>query len=77
MSATLEGVAMAKSKGRPKKATGEGTAVRLDSDVVSKAKYLASLKGMAMSEYLSNHLRPIVEREFRAAGRSLLEGDTK
>lgn len=65
---------MAKRKGRPPKASGEGTPVRLDSDLVSKARYLCAQSGVTMTEYLSGILRPKVEKDFRDAGKKLAEG---
>jgi hypothetical protein len=72
MATTTAGPAMAKGRGRPKKPGGEGTPVRIDSELVAKAKYLAALCGVALSDLLSEFLRPVVEREFRKAGRELL-----
>jgi hypothetical protein len=67
---------MARTKGRPKKPGGEGTPVRIDSDLVTKARYLAAHRGVALSELLSALLRPIIDKEFRKAGRELM-GDEK
>lgn len=64
---------MAKITGRPPKPTGEGTAVRIDSDIVAKAKYVASSKGVTMSKFFSDYLRPMVEREFEEAGKALFK----
>jgi hypothetical protein len=61
-----------KKKGRPKKATGEGTPVRIDSDIASKARYLAALNGVPISEYLSQFLRAPIDREFRKAGANII-----
>jgi hypothetical protein len=66
---------MSRPKGRPKKPSGEGTPVRIDADLVSKAKYLAAQRGVALSELLSGILRPVIERDFRKAGRELLGDD--
>jgi hypothetical protein len=66
---------MARSKGRPEKPGGEGVVVRIAADLVSKAKYLAAQKGVPMSDYLSDLLRPVLDREFRKAGKELLKGD--
>jgi predicted HicB family RNase H-like nuclease len=68
------GTTMARPKGRPKKPSGEGTPVRLDSDLVSKARYLAAKEGVPLSEYISRMLRPSLDREFRKAGREFIEG---
>jgi hypothetical protein len=67
----IEEKPMAKPKGRPKKPSGEGTPVRIDPVIASKARYLASQSGVPMSDLLSDWLRPIVEREFRKAARDL------
>ena len=64
---------MAKKKGRPRKPSGEGTPVRIDSDIASKAKFLASLKKVPTSEYLSGLLRPLIDREFRKAARDMMD----
>lgn len=69
---------MAKKKaGRPKKAGGEGSLVRLAPDLVTKARYLAAQQGVPMSDLLSDWLRPIVDREFKRAGRDLLGEEPK
>jgi hypothetical protein len=69
--------AMAKAKGRPKKPGGEGAVVRIDADLVTKAKYLAALRGIPASDFLSEILRPALDREMRKAGRDLLEEGPK
>jgi hypothetical protein len=57
---------------RKKKAgDGPGTVVRIDADLVAKARYLAAREGVELSAYVSGLLRPAVEREFRKAGREL------
>lgn len=66
---------MAKTKGRPKKPGGEGGVVRIDPDLITKAKYLAAKKGVPMSDFLSQLIRPVVEREMRKAGRELMEDE--
>ncbi len=62
---------MAKTKGRPRKPGGEGTQVRIDSDLASKAKYLAAERDVTVNEFLSDLLRPQIEAEFRKAARKL------
>ena len=64
---------MAKPKGRPKKPGGEGTPVRIDSDLVSKARYLCAQSGLAMTDYLSGILRSQIEKDFRKAAKPLLD----
>jgi hypothetical protein len=66
---------MAKRKGRPAKPSGEGVAVRLDSDLVSKARYLCAQSGESMTDYLSAILRPKVEKDFRQAAKPLLDAN--
>jgi hypothetical protein len=56
---------------------GPGTVVRIESDLVAKGRYLAICKGMELSAYLSELLRPIIEREFKKAGRELREEEEK
>jgi hypothetical protein len=60
-----------KKMGRPRKPSGEGTPVRLDTDLVTKARYLAAHRGETMTGMLSDWLRPIIEREFLKAGQEL------
>lgn len=68
---------MAGKKGRPPKVTGEGTAVRLDSDIVAMAKVIALSKRIPMSEYLSSHLRPIITKEYPEAGKILFNTEAE
>jgi hypothetical protein len=62
-------------KGRPRKPGGEGTQVRIDSDLAAKGRYLATRKGISLTELLSGILRPTIEREFRKAAKELMGGD--
>lgn len=66
-----KGSVMAK-KGRPKKPGGEGAVVRIHSDLKSMADYLAALRGIPTSDYLSELLRPMITREMKKAGKDLL-----
>lgn len=65
---------MTKPKGRPAKPSGEGTPVRIDADIVTMARYVAARRGVHLSVLMSELVRPAVEREFRKAGKELLEG---
>lgn len=58
---------MAKKRGRPSQPGGEGTQVRLDSDLVSMARYVTARRGASLVKYLSDILRPVVERDFAKA----------
>lgn len=66
---------MARPKGRPKKAGGEGTQVRIETDIASMARYVVARSGVPLVDYLSGILRPAIERDFRKAGASLAGGD--
>jgi hypothetical protein len=56
-------------KGRPGKPTGEGRHVRIDADLVSMGRYMASERGVSLTEYMSGILRPVIVKEFREASR--------
>ena len=66
---------MAKMKGRPRKPGGEGTLVRIDSDIVNRARYLSAQLGTPISELLSDILRPDIDRLFRKVTREVLEAE--
>jgi hypothetical protein len=76
MASTMKTKSMARLKGRPEKPGGEGAVVRIASDLLAKAKYLAAHRGIPTSDYLSELLRPVIEREFRKAGKELMEDDS-
>ena len=73
MPATIEGQAVAKKTtthggerqgaGRPK-TVRDDISVKIDRSVAAKAMYLARLKGLTLAEYLTEKVRPDVEREF-------------
>jgi hypothetical protein len=68
---------MTKKMGRPRKPTGEGSPVRIDRDLVTMARTLAGYRGAAMSEYLSDLLRPVITKEYRTMVKDLeKEGGT-
>jgi hypothetical protein len=69
---------MAKKTGRPRKPTGEGSPVRIYRDLVTMARTLAGYRGAAISEYLSDLLRPVITKEYRAMVKALdAEGGSK
>lgn len=71
---------MAKKKvGRPPNPAGEGTQVRLDTDLVVKARYLVAHWGglSSLTGYLSDILRPVIEEEFDKAAKELIQKDKK
>ena len=71
---------MAKAKrGRPAKGKTEVTA-RIDADIMQKVKWLASVSDprVTIGEYLSETLRPIIEKRFQSATkRQFLEKKTE
>jgi ABC-type cobalamin/Fe3+-siderophores transport system ATPase subunit len=64
MASVLEMEAMAKAKGRPKKPGGEGTQVRIESDLATKARMIATDEGTTVLDLLSGILRPVLDRKF-------------
>lgn len=77
MDVAIRGGVMAKTKGRPRKPGGEGAVVRIDPELASKARYLAAQRSIPLSEYLSEMIRPTIDREMRKAGKKLIEGDVE
>jgi hypothetical protein len=75
VSALAERPMAAKKRGRPKKPGGEGTQVRIASDLAAKGRYLATERGVSLTDLLSELLRPGIEKEFRKAGKNLMEGE--
>ena len=68
---------MTKKPGRPKNPNGEGTQVRIDTDLIAKARYLVAVRGdgTSLTQLLSGILRPTLEREFTKATKQLIEGE--
>ncbi len=69
-----------KKAGRPKgkNPRGDGLQVRIAPDVVRMARVITPLKGVALTNYLSDILRPVVTRDYAQAARKLsLEGGEK
>jgi hypothetical protein len=55
---------MARPKGRPKTSERNDAVARVDAVIVSKAKMVASARGITLAEYLSDLLRMAVDRDF-------------
>ena len=53
--------------GRPWSSNRDDITVKLDRKVASQARYLAESRGIPLSEYLSEILRPFVLKDFLAA----------
>jgi predicted DNA binding CopG/RHH family protein len=47
------------------------TLVRLDDEMVEKAKKVAALKGITLAEYFSDILRPVVNRDLTKEAKKL------
>jgi hypothetical protein len=47
--------------------------VRIDSDLFAKVRFLASVRNVSISDFLSDILRPIVDKEFQKAVKALLD----
>ena len=74
MTMLIEGRDVAKTKGRPKKPSGEGIQVRIDADLVRKARYLVMKRGGTVSDYFAAILRPVVEKDVKKAEKEFFEG---
>ena len=48
---------------RPSVAKRNDETVRVDADILRKARIVAAIKGLSLAEYLSEVLRPAVDRE--------------
>lgn len=64
---------VAKKVGRPGKPAGPGRPVRVADDVVSMARRIADFRGVVLSDYLSESLRPAVQRDYQAMLKKLGE----
>jgi hypothetical protein len=72
--AEREASAVAKKKvGRPKSKNprGDGLQVRIAPDVVRMARIVTPMKGVALTDYLSDILRPAVTRDYAQAAKRL------
>jgi hypothetical protein len=64
---------MAKA-GRPRKLTGEGSQVRIASDLASKARLIVGDRGGDLTDYLSEILRPRITKDYAMMIKKLEEG---
>ena len=55
--------------GRPK-GERDDIAVKIDRGVAARARFVAETRGLTLAEYLSEAIRPIVERDFSKASQS-------
>lgn len=58
---------------KPETKAVKTTPVRIDNGVVIKGKIAAEDKGVELSEYFSDLLRPIVERDWARARKKIME----
>lgn len=75
MEALVESPKVAKKRGRPKKPGGDGAQVRIETDLATKARYLAAQEGIKLIDFLSQILRPTIERKFGKAKPKNQEGE--
>ncbi len=59
--------------GRPKSERDDVT-VKMDRGVVARARYVAEIRGVTLAEYLSDAVRPIVDRDFGKAAKPTGQG---
>ena len=55
--------------GRPKSDRDDMT-VKMDRTIVARARFVADLRGQTLTEYLSEAVRPIVDRDFAQAAKT-------
>lgn len=60
--------------GRPKSARDD-ISVKLDRTVVARGRFVAELRGLTLAEYLTEAIRPIVDRDFARESRRSEEVD--
>lgn len=81
MNATIErpGAAersiMAKKKGRPKTSQRNDVAVKIDAEIIGKAKHVVLARDITLAEYLSDLLRGPVDRDFNKEMKRLAGGE--
>lgn len=51
--------------------------VKVDAHVIARARIAASAKGISLAEYVTETLRPIVEKEIAEFAQSELSSDSK
>lgn len=56
--------------GRPKASGRDDVTVKLDRSLVARARFVADLRGISLAEYLTDAVRPAVDRDFEKAART-------
>lgn len=62
------------TEGRPWDGDGPTSLVRIETELATRARYVAAKKGIPLIEFLSEIIRPVVNREFLKAGKDISEG---
>lgn len=65
---------MAKKMGRPKTSIRNDVSIKFDKVLAGKARLIAQGRGIPMAEYLSEAVRPIIDRDYAKLMREL-EGE--
>ena len=70
----IEGQSVGKRRGRPE--TGVPTeTVRLRSDIMEKARYIAVERRVYVGQLISDLIAPVIEREYRAFRKRMGQSD--
>lgn len=68
------GAMMAKRMGRPKTSVRSDVSIKFDRILAGKARLISQARGIPMAEYLSESVRPIINRDYAKLVRDL-EGE--
>jgi hypothetical protein len=60
--------------GRPKSSDRQDVSIKFDKLLAGKARLIASGRGISMAEYLSEAVRPIIDRDYARLMRELEGG---
>ncbi len=64
-----------KGAGRPKSGRND-IAVKIDRTLAARARFVAELRGVSLTEYLSEAVRPVVDKDFARAAQGTAEGES-
>jgi hypothetical protein len=71
----LAGAMMAKKMGRPKSSVRNDVSIKFDKILAGKARLISQARGIAMAEYLSEAVRPLIDRDYAKLMRELEGGE--
>jgi hypothetical protein len=75
MVATMGSTVMAKKKmGRPQSSERQDVSIKFDKVLASRARTIAQGRGISMAEYLSEAIRPVIDRDYAKLMRELEGG---